>query len=358
MTKIQSIFLYFFLFYVTTVSAHHAPGAIFSRDTITIEGTVTSFNLRNPHTNITIDVTGDDGVVTSWIAEGPATTRMRSFGWDSSTIQPGQYIRMVGEKALNDRPMIEYRNHIHAIEIINLASNETTNATENSLINMVPAKRIDSLSLMLEENVPNLSGIWSHIWRASGPRERSGLQNTSGRAAPFSEGQRGPWPWNELGQAVADNWQATSDSAIKCEEQGLVRQTASAYPILITQEENRVLIKNEEFGSTREVFLRETFEDNGLSNLGDSRAYYQDDKLIIETINLFGNPTIGMGNTLSDQTTTTEIYERVDDGDGPAIKMSIIINDPGHLTEEHIISWTKHHEIEYPEFAVFECFAK
>ena len=51
--------------------AHHAFSANFKADeTSTIEGTITEFRFRNPHVLIFLDVTDDNGGITSWMAEG------------------------------------------------------------------------------------------------------------------------------------------------------------------------------------------------------------------------------------------------------------------------------------------------
>ena len=67
----------------TEVRAHHNMTAIFDfNDRVTLNGTLTKIDWRNPHTYLTIDVPGSAGAAESWQAEGPSPTwfRIRDIG--------------------------------------------------------------------------------------------------------------------------------------------------------------------------------------------------------------------------------------------------------------------------------------
>ena len=67
----------------TEVRAHHNMTAIFDfNDRVTLNGTLTKIDWRNPHTYLTIDVPGGAGATESWQAEGPSPTwfRIRDIG--------------------------------------------------------------------------------------------------------------------------------------------------------------------------------------------------------------------------------------------------------------------------------------
>src|SRR5262245_11138688 len=62
--------------------AHHNMTALFDfNDRVTLNGTLTKIDWRNPHTYLTIDVPGG-GATESWQAEGPSPTwfRIRDIG--------------------------------------------------------------------------------------------------------------------------------------------------------------------------------------------------------------------------------------------------------------------------------------
>ena len=89
-----------------TVHSHHTSAAVFSTDDIEIEGLVTEFNFKNPHLNIILAVTDENGVETQWMATGPGPTPFRRWGWTPDTVQPGQYLRIFGRKSRDGGPMV------------------------------------------------------------------------------------------------------------------------------------------------------------------------------------------------------------------------------------------------------------
>lgn len=86
------------------VSAHHSTAMFDDQKTITVTGVIKEFQYTNPHSWLLIDVTGDDGKVTTWgfEAEGP-TTLMRS-GIRKSTLPVGAKITITGNPMKDGRP--------------------------------------------------------------------------------------------------------------------------------------------------------------------------------------------------------------------------------------------------------------
>jgi hypothetical protein len=66
-----------------TASAHHNMTALFDfNDRVTVTGTLSRVDWRNPHTYLTVDVKGAAGAVENWQAEGPSPSwfRIRDIG--------------------------------------------------------------------------------------------------------------------------------------------------------------------------------------------------------------------------------------------------------------------------------------
>jgi len=64
-------------------SAHHNMTAIFDfNDRVTLAGTLSKIDWRNPHTYFTIDVKNANGAVENWQGEGPSPSwfRIRDIG--------------------------------------------------------------------------------------------------------------------------------------------------------------------------------------------------------------------------------------------------------------------------------------
>ena len=62
-----------------TASAHHNMSAIFDfNDRVTLSGTLTDLDWRNPHIQIAVDAKRDNGQMEAWKAEGPSPIFFRS----------------------------------------------------------------------------------------------------------------------------------------------------------------------------------------------------------------------------------------------------------------------------------------
>jgi len=89
---------------ITTAFAHHSA-AMFDHDQVVeVTGVVREFQYTNPHSWLLVDVTGEDGTVTTWgfEAEGPSTL-MRA-GIRKSDLPPGAEITIRGNPMRDGRP--------------------------------------------------------------------------------------------------------------------------------------------------------------------------------------------------------------------------------------------------------------
>lgn len=97
---------------VVPLSAHHS-GAMFDETrTVTFEGVIKEMQWTNPHSWLLVDVTGDDGKVTTWgfEAEGPST--LRRAGIRPSDLRAGAKITITG------RPMKDGRTAALWVEAV------------------------------------------------------------------------------------------------------------------------------------------------------------------------------------------------------------------------------------------------
>jgi hypothetical protein len=82
--------------------AHHGYAQFDFDKTITLKGTVTKWELINPHSLLSFDVKDDKGKVSHWMLEQAAPAMMfRSPVWNSKTLQPGDEIEVSGNPARN-----------------------------------------------------------------------------------------------------------------------------------------------------------------------------------------------------------------------------------------------------------------
>lgn len=78
-------------------SAHHSFAAEYDRDKpIKLTGTVTKFDLTNPHSWIYIEVKEADGKVVSWGFETASVANLYRRGFRKDTVKPGTIVTIEG----------------------------------------------------------------------------------------------------------------------------------------------------------------------------------------------------------------------------------------------------------------------
>ena len=80
--------------------AHHSFSAEFdSTRPVKLRGTVTEWELVNPHSWIHIDVKNEDGTVTNWMIEGGSPNALLRLGFTKNSLPPGTEIVVEGYQA-------------------------------------------------------------------------------------------------------------------------------------------------------------------------------------------------------------------------------------------------------------------
>jgi hypothetical protein len=91
--------------------AHHSTVMFDDTKEVTVTGVVKEFQYTNPHSWLLVDVTNEDGTVTTWgfEAEGPST--LQRAGIRKSDLTPGTKITITGNPMRDGRPAAAW---IHA----------------------------------------------------------------------------------------------------------------------------------------------------------------------------------------------------------------------------------------------------
>ena len=96
--------------------AHHGFVSWFDMSrSVTVKGTVTSFDWTNPHAYIYLDVKDDKGAIVKWSAELGAIPMLTRAGWKRDTLKPGDEITMTGNPAKDGKPVM----HLDKIVLAN-----------------------------------------------------------------------------------------------------------------------------------------------------------------------------------------------------------------------------------------------
>ena len=79
---------------------HHAFGSEFDvTKPLKLRGTVTKWELVNPHSWIRMDVKGSDGTVVNWMIEGGSPNSLLRLGFTKNSLPPGTEIVVEGFQA-------------------------------------------------------------------------------------------------------------------------------------------------------------------------------------------------------------------------------------------------------------------
>ncbi len=85
------------LMFGATVYAHHSfAGSYIEDKSVTLEGKVVQFDIRNPHSFINIEVVGKDGKAARWGGEWGGVTQLSEGGVNKFTLKVGDKVIITG----------------------------------------------------------------------------------------------------------------------------------------------------------------------------------------------------------------------------------------------------------------------
>lgn len=90
-----------FLLATVPVFAHHGRDAYDNAKTLTLKGTITSFEWSNPHVQIHFDASDDKGVIHHWTCEAANPFSESRIGWTKNEFKPGDVVTISFHPAKN-----------------------------------------------------------------------------------------------------------------------------------------------------------------------------------------------------------------------------------------------------------------
>ena len=98
-----------------SLRAHHSNSAYDTTKTITVSGTVTRWQLINPHSALWLEVKDESGTIQLWAGEFTGTLNLyRAFSWNQNTFKPGDRVTIIGNPARNGNPSLMARKVVLA----------------------------------------------------------------------------------------------------------------------------------------------------------------------------------------------------------------------------------------------------
>jgi hypothetical protein len=84
------------IFGVTAFAHHSFAGSYIEDKSVTLEGKVVQFDIRNPHSFINIEVVGKDGKAARWGGEWGGVTQLSEGGVTKFTLKVGDKVVITG----------------------------------------------------------------------------------------------------------------------------------------------------------------------------------------------------------------------------------------------------------------------
>ena len=281
---------------VTPVSAHHGFTGIFDMNSfVTMQGTVTRYDWRNPHVYIYVETPDENGGLAEWQLEGDPTPIMTRSGWSSTILEPGDPVTVRVNPDRNTE-----RNHGLLVSL-----------TKTDGVFLTPRSGARESSA----RATSIAGVWDGL---AGFETRSFIygrltENGASAQAAYTE---------------ADN--PTSD----CVPFPLPTIVAAPYLNEIEILDDRILVRTELFQVERTFYTdgRGHPENGERTNQGHSIAWWENDVLVVDTT-LYADNRAGnrSGIPSGAQKHSIERYQLVEDGS--RLLIDYWVEDPEYMVD-------------------------
>ena len=307
----------------TGALAHHSPNLHFDRSDIAeVTGEIVDVAWRNPHTEITVVVAGENGQEVEWLVDTRGATQFLRVGLDQEMFQVGDSIQVAGFRGRRNRTAIFSTN-------ILLSDGRELVADNFAEPRWAPSRAVNLVSR--DQTLPSAEALPSDvegIFRVWG-RDRSnyGIQGT-GRSL-----WKDSYPLTASAQAAQAGWDRVADNPyIRCET-GMPAIMDLGTPMEFIQEGLDIVLYLEEQDSVRRIHMAaaEASADPEPTPMGYSVGRWEDETLVVMT-SAVNWPWFDQSGV--PQTDAAQFVERfTPSGDGRILTYEITVTDPGTFTE-------------------------
>jgi hypothetical protein len=243
----------------SVASAHHSFAPHFdSKKPVSISGTITEFEARNPHSYLHVRAVDENGKSQEYICESHGFTQLSRNGITPAILKVGTRVRIEGSQSRND-PHRCFFTDVYFPDGRTLNVNGPRGAQPAAPA--VAARR-------------DITGTWLLAQRAG--RGTSDSQPMMDFLTPAGKA------------AVAKYNPFKDDPAFRCDPVAIRRVWgAPGTPLSITRQSDRVILRFEWMDVQRVVYLnqREHPKNGPRTSLGHSIGHFEGDTLVIETAN-------------------------------------------------------------------------
>ncbi len=295
-----------------TALAHHSQIGIFdSSRTIEISGVIKSVSWRNPHGQIILEVTDEDGRTVEWDAETASISILRNRGVDGSSVVVGDRVTIAGS------PPARNRRELLARSILLSSGYEFTFGSADAHFPAGKAGRIvgrATIDANVGDAIAKADGLF-RVW--------STIMSDPAAFPMF----KGGYPLNDAGRAKLAEWNPNDNALLRCGTKGMPLIMISPLPTEFVRDGDDIVLRIEEYDTVRRIHMAPDATAAAESSMfGHSRGHWEGETLVVETTQIAAGYFDHEGTPQSDQITLIERF--VPNADYTRLDYRLTVNDP------------------------------
>jgi len=254
--------------------SHHSVSSLYDYTNVrTLEGTLLSIRWVNPHVQLKIRTTGEDGEAEVWQLEASAVNLLRRLGVDEDSIREGDTVVATG-------PVSRRGLNTMVASTLTLPSGKTValfpgSAKRAGLIEAIPVADGSTQrdAAAIEADKAAAHGIF-RVWT---PRKKPTLDEGLGVAK---------WPLTEAARAAVAKYNPLfDDPALRCVPAGMPIIMDNPYPMEFYEDGDDIVMHLELSDGLRRIHMSDDAraQDAAASSLGYSVGHWEDNELVIFT---------------------------------------------------------------------------
>jgi hypothetical protein len=300
------------------VHGHHSDAGVDMTTVMEFDGTVTSYNWRNPHVYFNVVRTEADGQTREWELQMPSTNTMTRMGWSRDSLVPGDEVTVYTHVASDGRPygILEYATKADGTVLA--TSFDYDSGTVDPVFDTGVNPATDSIE-----------GIWI--------ADRSKLTLYPGGFDGFFRAQLSLTEAGAEAQASFDPLSAENPESTcigRPTPAMIVSTTIFPIQIEINEANGTVMIRSELYDEERTVFMdgRDHPDPGERFVTGHSIGRWEGESLVVDTANFTDHRSpYQIGVPSSGQKHVVERYRLAQDG--TRIVVDFTLEDPEYLAE-------------------------
>lgn len=286
---------------------HHSDAALDMNTVATVEGTVTEYSLRNPHSYFVVETKNEAGETVSWEVQMGSVPSLLRRGWTRDTLEIGDLVIAGVYPARDGRPY----GLIASVE----KDGEAISYEPRPLPNV-------------EASTTTLEGIWIADRERLAPDYPGGLHELMTRDLILTE----------EGRAAAEAFDENSleNPELSCITKptpgGLIYTDLFPMQIEFVEEDQIVMIRGQYFDQERTVYMdgREHPSANERTHEGHSIGRWEGDALVVDTTNFADDRSPYQNGVPSGtQKHVVERYQLLEGG--THLRLEFTLEDPQYL---------------------------